>query len=133
MTSPSSRRGTIDLNIRNMSFSQKSDIDIFLRGSDGPFGSYIQTFSTLDKIEGVVRITPRVNTHFEDMEIAMLGMKSKRLCSFMHVCHPRVGAHVPTSHALLHQFEIMFGPETMLTEAQESRGLMWTSLPRLQP
>jgi hypothetical protein len=73
MSPPSSRRGTIDLSIRNLSFSSKPDIDISLRGAEGPFPCHAQSFSTLDKIEGTVSITSRVDTTFENLEIAFLG------------------------------------------------------------
>jgi hypothetical protein len=73
MSSPSSRRGTIDLSIRNLSFSSKPDIDISLRGSESPFPCHAESFSTLDKIEGIVSISPRVDTTFEDLEISLLG------------------------------------------------------------
>lgn len=73
-----------------MSFSQKPDIEISLRGSDGPLGCYVQSFSTLDKIEGVVSITPRVDTQFEDIEIAMLGMTFIDHHSFPNIHHPIV-------------------------------------------
>ena len=70
MSSPSSRRGTIDLSIRKLSLSSKPDIYISLRGSEDPFP---QSFSTLDKIEGTVSIAPHVDTTVEDLEIAFLG------------------------------------------------------------
>jgi hypothetical protein len=73
MSSPSSRRGTIDLNIRGLSFLSKPDIDISLQGSEGPFPCHAQSFSTLDKIEGTVSITSRVDTTYENLEIALLG------------------------------------------------------------
>src|SRR5579871_1448429 len=73
MSSPSSRRGTIDLSIRSLSFSSKPDIKIFLRGAEGPFPCLAQSFSNLDKIEGTVNITSRVDTTFEDLEIAFIG------------------------------------------------------------
>jgi len=73
MSSLSGRRGTIDLNIRNISFSSKPDIDISLRVSEGPLPCYAKSFSTLDKIEGIVSITARARTAFQDLEIALLG------------------------------------------------------------
>jgi hypothetical protein len=73
MSSPSSRRGTIDLSIRSLSFSSKPDIDISLRGSEGPFPCHAESFSTLDRIDGNVSITSRVDTTFEDLEISLLG------------------------------------------------------------
>lgn len=90
MSSPSSRHPTIDLSIRNMSFSQKPDIEISLQGSEGPLGCYVPSFSTLDRIEGVVSITPRVDTQFEDIEIAMLGMTFIDHYSFPNIHHPIV-------------------------------------------
>ena len=73
MSSPSGRRGTIDFSIRNLTFSSKPDIDISLRGAEGPFQCHGQSFSTLDKIEGTVSITSRVDTTFEKLEILLLG------------------------------------------------------------
>lgn len=73
MSSPSNRRSTIDLGIRNLSFSSKPDIDISLRGAEGPFPCRGQSFSTLDKIEGTVSITSRVDATFDNLEIAFLG------------------------------------------------------------
>ncbi len=73
MSSPSSRRGTIDFSIRNLTFSSKPHIDISLRGAEGPFPYQGQSFSTLDKIEGTVNITSRVDTTFENLEIVLLG------------------------------------------------------------
>ena len=89
MSASTGRRGTID-NLRKMSFVQKPDIDIFLQGSEGVLGSTVQSFSTLDRIEGVARIAPRVDTAFELIEIAMIGRTFIPLNANPNLSHPIV-------------------------------------------
>lgn len=89
MSAPTSRRGTID-SLRNRSFAQKPDIEISLQGSEGVFGCNIQSFSTLDRIDGVARIAPRVDTAFENIEIAMIGRTFVPLDLNPNLSHPIV-------------------------------------------
>ena len=83
------RRGTID-SLRKMSFAQKSDIEICLQGSEGVLGCTVQSFSTLDRIDGVAIIAPRVDTSFELIEIAMIGRTFIPFDSNPNLSHPIV-------------------------------------------
>jgi hypothetical protein len=61
------------LNIRNMTAFSKPNVEISLAASQSNSHGYINSFSTLDQIRGVVRITARHDTRFDDLEIALLG------------------------------------------------------------
>ena len=61
------------LNVRNMTAFSKPQIEIVLDAAHGKSDAYITSFSTLDSIKGVVRITTRNDTRFDEIEIAMLG------------------------------------------------------------
>jgi len=62
------------LNVRNMTAFSKPQIEIVLDAAHGKSDAYITSFSTLDSIKGVVRITTRNDTRFDEIEIAMLGV-----------------------------------------------------------
>ncbi|KIW08563.1 uncharacterized protein PV09_00528 [Verruconis gallopava] len=62
------------LNIRNMVAFAKPAIEIVLAGAEGRPDAYVNSFSTLDPIQGVVRITARNDTPFDDLEITMHGV-----------------------------------------------------------
>lgn len=62
-----------NLNIRNMTVLSRPQIEIVLDATPGRNDAFITSFSTLDEIKGVVKITARHDTRFEDLEIAMLG------------------------------------------------------------
>lgn len=62
-----------NLNVRNMTVFSKPHVDIVLDAAQGSSDAYITSFSTLDEIRGVVRITARHDTRFDELEIAMLG------------------------------------------------------------
>lgn len=61
------------LNIRNMTVFSKPHVEIILDAAEGRPEAYITSFSTLDSIKGVVRVTARSDTRFDEIEIAMLG------------------------------------------------------------
>jgi hypothetical protein len=61
------------LNIRNMTAFSKPNVEILLAGSQQNPDAYINSFSTLDQIKGVVKITARHDTRFDDLEITMNG------------------------------------------------------------
>jgi hypothetical protein len=62
-----------NLNVRNMTVFSKPHVEIVLDAADGRPDAYITSFSTMDAIRGVVRITARNDTRFDELEIAMLG------------------------------------------------------------
>ena len=62
-----------NLSIRNMTVLSKPQVEIVLDAAQGKADAYITSFSTLDEIKGVVKITARHDTRFEELEIAMLG------------------------------------------------------------
>jgi hypothetical protein len=49
-------------------------VDILLDESrHGTHGSYVTSYSTMDTVEGTVRITAPTDTRFEDVQIAFTG------------------------------------------------------------
>jgi hypothetical protein len=72
-TAAATLRNTIDVNVRNMTSSSKMHIDISLREPTSSQGAYVHSYSTLDKIEGVVTINPRNDTPFDDLDISLIG------------------------------------------------------------
>jgi hypothetical protein len=56
-----------------MAAFSKPHIEISLEGSQGNSDAYINSFSTLDRLRGVVRITARHDTRFDELEIALQG------------------------------------------------------------
>jgi hypothetical protein len=56
-----------------MTVLSKPQVEIVLDAAQGKADAYITSFSTLDEIKGVVKITARHDTRFEELEIAMLG------------------------------------------------------------
>lgn len=73
MTSVAVLRQPIDVNIRNLAFLQKMNIEITLRDARSSEGAYIRSYSTLDKIEGTVKITPKQDISFDDLDISFIG------------------------------------------------------------
>jgi hypothetical protein len=48
-------------------------IEISLKGTDGPRNTWVTSYSTMDTIEGSVKITATHDTRFEDIDIAFVG------------------------------------------------------------
>ena len=61
------------LAIRNMAAFSKPQIEILLAGSERSTEAYVDSYSTLDEIKGVVKIMARHDTRFDDLEIAFVG------------------------------------------------------------
>jgi hypothetical protein len=58
-----------------MTFLAKPNIEISIPGVHGPAGTFIRSFSTMDRIEGTVNISAKVDTRFDDLEIAFVGKR----------------------------------------------------------
>ncbi|TID26779.1 hypothetical protein E2P81_ATG01242 [Venturia nashicola] len=73
-TPSTTQRANYNLNIRNMNFFAKPEIDISLaRSSDAP-DSYVASFSTLDEIEGFATIVAKKDTKFDELQISFVGL-----------------------------------------------------------
>jgi hypothetical protein len=72
-TPPTSTRHTPNLNIRNMTFLSKPDIQISVLEERGTSAKFIKSYSTLDKIEGTATISTKTDTKFDDLEITFVG------------------------------------------------------------
>ncbi|KAF2093367.1 hypothetical protein NA57DRAFT_48431 [Rhizodiscina lignyota] len=64
----------LDLKMRNISLLNKPHIDVQLNRTEGIYGEYITSFVTLDQIEGMVHISAKHDTKFDDIEIAFVGI-----------------------------------------------------------
>ncbi|KAF2839256.1 arrestin [Patellaria atrata CBS 101060] len=76
--STATRATNIAYKVRNMTTVCRPTIEIKLNAgsrSTGLHGSYITSYSTMDKIEGTVSITAQIDTRFEDIEIAFIGVE----------------------------------------------------------
>jgi hypothetical protein len=71
--SSTTAHNTYNLNVRNMTFFSKPEIDISLARSENSQNSYVTSFSTLDKIEGVATISAKKDTRFDDLQISFIG------------------------------------------------------------
>jgi hypothetical protein len=71
--STTTTRNAYGLNIRNMTFFSKPEIDISLARSDDSQDSYVTSYSTLDKIEGVATISAKKDTRFDELQISFVG------------------------------------------------------------
>ncbi|KAF1813922.1 hypothetical protein P152DRAFT_457299 [Eremomyces bilateralis CBS 781.70] len=68
-------REALDLKVRNMTLLSKPIIEIYLKDtSRSVHGTYVRSFSTLDKIEGEVRITAKNDTRFDEINITFEGV-----------------------------------------------------------
>jgi hypothetical protein len=88
------------LNIRNMTAFTKPQIDIVLDAAHGMPDAYVTSFSTMDQIHGKVRISARHDTHFDGLEIAMLGMLEFATHIFV-VCYAVRTADLEQIHHLM--------------------------------
>lgn len=68
----------ISIRLRNLAMQAKPVIDISLKREHGAHGSYISSFSTMDKLEGEVSVTAPHDTRFDDIEIAFVGTYLRR-------------------------------------------------------
>lgn len=72
-SSANSRMHNMGYKVRNLALAGSPDIEIALNGNEGGPTSFVYTYSTLDRIEGTVTITPKTDTKFDDIEIAFVG------------------------------------------------------------
>lgn len=64
----------ISYKVRNLAQLGRPVIDIQLSDTlSGVRGSYVTSYSTMDRIEGTVNITAHNDTRFDDIEIAFVG------------------------------------------------------------
>lgn len=49
-------------------------VDIQLKDAHGAHGSYVTSYSTMDRIEGIVSVTPVSDVRFDNIEIAFIGL-----------------------------------------------------------
>lgn len=84
-------RAPLDLNVRNITLLNKPTIDIQLDKSDGSNGSYLTSFSTMEKIEGSVNITAKNDTKFDELEIGFIGRLASLLILYASIlCEPEL-------------------------------------------
>ncbi|OCK78286.1 arrestin [Lepidopterella palustris CBS 459.81] len=60
--------------VRNLAQMGRPAVEIELRDPHGAHGSYVTSYSTMDRLEGTVSITADRDTRFEDIEIAFIGV-----------------------------------------------------------
>ena len=73
MTPSIASRTNVGYRVRNMSFLAKPTIEIHLENTRGPHGDYVTSYSSMDKIQGVVRVSVDKDTRFDDIEITFEG------------------------------------------------------------
>jgi hypothetical protein len=66
-------RNEVGCKVRNMTHYGQPSIEISLKGTDGPRNTWVTSYSTMDTIEGSVKITATHDTRFEDIDIAFVG------------------------------------------------------------
>jgi hypothetical protein len=69
-------RDTVDLRLRNMTSLAKPVVSISLNNANSngnEYANYVCSYSTMDKIEGVVTVTAKHDTKFDDVEITLTG------------------------------------------------------------
>ncbi|OMP82372.1 hypothetical protein BK809_0006682 [Diplodia seriata] len=96
---PSIANSAISVKLRNLAMQGKPVIDISLRGESGPHGSYITSFSTMDKLEGEVSVTAPHDTRFDDIEIAFVGQSSTFVDKFASA--PTMSTRSDATHQFL--------------------------------
>jgi hypothetical protein len=102
----SSPRQSIDVKMRNLVQNNKPTMEVTLKTPEGRREEYVTSYSTLDRIEGTVTITPPHDTKFDSFEITFEG-------KYGTLPDPRCSGK--------------------LTNLQEWRRHLWTSLPRRRP
>jgi hypothetical protein len=66
-------RNEVGCKVRNMTHYGQPSIEISLKGTDGPRNTWVTSYSTMDTIEGSVKITSTHDTRFEDIDITFIG------------------------------------------------------------
>ncbi|KAF1985585.1 hypothetical protein K402DRAFT_334260 [Aulographum hederae CBS 113979] len=111
----------MDLRVPNMTLLGKPTIEIKLNTSSQAHGDYVTSYSTMDKIEGTVLITPKNDTRFDDVEIAFIGTSKTfvdKLSSTSSIGGRTEASHQflkltqPTDHTILPHPPIAKGGET---------------------
>lgn len=73
LSSDSSVGQQIGYKVRNLAMAGKPAVEIKLNTAHGTHGDYVTSFSTMDRIDGSVSITPKTDTRFDDIEICLIG------------------------------------------------------------
>jgi hypothetical protein len=76
-------RNEVGCKVRNMTHYGQPSIEISLKGTDGPRNTWVTSYSTMDTIEGNVKITATHDTRFEDIDIAFVGKEACRKHNLM--------------------------------------------------
>lgn len=64
----------IGYKVRNLAQMGRPMVDIQLKDAHGAHGSYVTSYSTMDRIEGIVSVTPVSDVRFDHIEIAFIGV-----------------------------------------------------------
>lgn len=91
----------IGYRFRNMATQNKPQIEIVLDDTHGAHGSYVTSYSTMDSLEGFVRIQPVVDTRFDDIEISFVGKFRRALSSDLEAMVVADLIHLQASPRLL--------------------------------
>ncbi|KAB2580899.1 Bul1 [Lasiodiplodia theobromae] len=96
---PSITNSAISIKMRNFAMQGKPVVNISLNGESGPHGSYVTSFSTMDKLEGEVSVTAPHDTRFDDIEIAFVGQSSTFVDKFATA--PTMSSRSDATHQFL--------------------------------
>ena len=64
----------IGYKVRNLAQMGRPMVDIQLKDAHGAHGSYVTSYSTMDRIEGIVSVMPVSDVRFDNIEIAFIGL-----------------------------------------------------------
>ncbi|EOD43647.1 putative arrestin domain-containing protein [Neofusicoccum parvum UCRNP2] len=96
---PSIANSSISIKMRNLAMQGKPVVDISLKGEAGRHGSYVTSFSTMDKLEGEVAVTAPHDTRFDDIEIAFVGQSETFVDKFSTA--PTMSSRTDAGHLFL--------------------------------